>query len=103
MSDQLRRLQSRLNAYVWEVDPRRMQRGHRFIVRSMRLLYVIVRDFMAGHLNLHAMGLVYTSLLSLVPALAVMHFGVILREERYLERKFGDEYRQYKASVRRWL
>ena len=39
----------------------------------------------------------------LVPALAVMHYGVIAREERYLEGKFGDEYLRYKASVRRWL
>lgn len=33
----------------------------------------------------------------------VMTRGVIEREERYLERKFGDAYRQYKARVRRWL
>jgi protein-S-isoprenylcysteine O-methyltransferase Ste14 len=39
----------------------------------------------------------------LLPTLAVMHYGVILREERYLERKFGREYLDYKASVRRWL
>lgn len=42
-------------------------------------------------------------LLLLPGVLAVMHFGVILREERYLERKFGDVYLQYKARVRRWL
>ena len=41
--------------------------------------------------------------LLLLPALAVMHYGVILREERYLERKFGKEYLDYKASVRRWI
>ncbi len=39
----------------------------------------------------------------LVPLLIVMHYGVILREERYLERKFSDDYRRYKATVRRWL
>lgn len=33
----------------------------------------------------------------------VIHRGVILREEQYLERKFGSEYRAYKARVRRWL
>jgi protein-S-isoprenylcysteine O-methyltransferase Ste14 len=39
----------------------------------------------------------------LAPLLVVMHYGVITREERYLERKFPDAYRRYKATVRRWL
>jgi len=35
--------------------------------------------------------------------LTTMHFGVILREEAYLEKKFGKDYVEYKKSVRRWL
>ncbi len=42
-------------------------------------------------------------LLMLVPAVIVIHFGIIKREERYLEVKFGDEYREYKTTVRRWV
>jgi len=39
----------------------------------------------------------------LVPLLLIMHRGVILREERYLEGKFGESYRQYRSQVRRYL
>jgi len=40
----------------------------------------------------------------LLPALLmVIQYGVILREEGYLERKFGDEYLSYRAKVRHWL
>ncbi len=35
--------------------------------------------------------------------LFLMTFGVIEREERYLERKFGEQYLAYKRRVRRWL
>ena len=39
----------------------------------------------------------------LVPALLVMRYGVIAREERYLESKFGNAYLDYLGSVRRWF
>jgi protein-S-isoprenylcysteine O-methyltransferase Ste14 len=38
-----------------------------------------------------------------IPLLWVINVGVIAREERYLERKFGDAYRVYKEQVRRWI
>jgi protein-S-isoprenylcysteine O-methyltransferase Ste14 len=42
-------------------------------------------------------------LLLLLPTLWVMQYGVVLREEAYLLRKFGDAYRAYTGEVRRWL
>jgi protein-S-isoprenylcysteine O-methyltransferase Ste14 len=42
-------------------------------------------------------------LMLLPAALVIMQRGVIVREERYLESKFGEEYLRYKAKVRRWL
>jgi len=42
-------------------------------------------------------------LMTLVPFALVIRYGVITREEAYLERKFGDVYRRYRARVRRWL
>ena len=39
----------------------------------------------------------------LILVLLVMHYGVILREEKYLEQKFGEEYLNYKEKVRRWI
>src|SRR5215470_3107966 len=42
-------------------------------------------------------------LLTLVPFALVIRYGVVAREEAYLERRFGDGYREYRARVRRWL
>ena len=60
-----------------------------------------------------SMAMIYTGLallanalwaiLLLPVALLVIQRGVIEREERYLERKFGEEYLRYKAQVRRWI
>jgi protein-S-isoprenylcysteine O-methyltransferase Ste14 len=33
----------------------------------------------------------------------IIHFGVIIREERYLTAKFGEDYLSYKRRIRRWL
>lgn len=42
-------------------------------------------------------------LATLIPAISVMSFVVIPREERYLRARFGEDYAIYKGTVRRWL
>jgi protein-S-isoprenylcysteine O-methyltransferase Ste14 len=43
------------------------------------------------------------TLILTLPLAITIRYGVIAREEAYLERRFGDAYRDYKARVRRWL
>jgi len=46
-------------------------------------------------------GLVPLLLFPLVVIL--LHYAIVLPEERYLETKFGESYRAYRSRVRRWL
>jgi protein-S-isoprenylcysteine O-methyltransferase Ste14 len=41
--------------------------------------------------------------LFVVPLALILHYGVILREERYLTTKFGEPYLELKRNVRRWF
>jgi len=53
-----------------------------------------------------ALGLIlddWSVLLFAVPLAVILHFGVILREESYMEAKFGEPYRMFKRHVRRWM
>jgi len=45
----------------------------------------------------------WITLLFVVPLALILHYGVILREERYLTAKFGEPYLDLKREVRRWL
>ena len=38
-----------------------------------------------------------------LPLAITIRYGVVGREEAYLERRFGDAYRDYTSRVRRWL
>lgn len=39
-----------------------------------------------------------------VPVLIIyLRYGVISREERFLEKRFGDDYRNYKRTAPRWI
>ncbi|MGF1628474.1 MAG: methyltransferase family protein [Kiloniellaceae bacterium] len=63
------------------------------IYLGITLLYL---GLVAGFASLGALALLPVVLLA-------MEFGVIRREERYLERRFGQAYRDYRARVRRWI
>ncbi len=56
-----------------------------------------------GHLGLAVLaGSLWTALF-LAPIIAVLQWGVIQREEAFLEHKFGEDYRNYMARTRRWI
>ncbi len=56
---------------VWERPLESWSRGKRLLVTSLRIVHLILRDLAEGQLTMRAMGLVYTTLLSMVPLLAV--------------------------------
>ncbi len=61
--------------------------------------------YIGGELVMVGLALLLGSdwiLLLMVPAMVLLHYGVVLREERYLERKFGAAYLAYKQSVPRY-
>lgn len=53
-----------------------------------------------------ALGLLFNAawiLLTTIPAMVVIHYVVVLKEEAYLEHKLGAAYLDYKSRVRRWI
>lgn len=63
-------------------------------------LYVGVLPVMCGIALIFAIDWL---LLLAMPSYFVLHFCVVRREEQYLERKFGADYRRYKARVPRYV
>jgi protein-S-isoprenylcysteine O-methyltransferase Ste14 len=45
----------------------------------------------------------YWAMFAFIPALIVIYYTAIKKEEQYLEKKFGQVYLDYKKKVRRWL
>ncbi len=56
---------------LWETDLETLEPGKRFLVSSLRLIFVAAWEFKESVLSIRATSLVYTTLLSLVPFLAV--------------------------------
>ncbi|MFB9268645.1 methyltransferase family protein [Bradyrhizobium erythrophlei] len=62
--------------------------------------------YVGGSLALCGIALLFDldwMLFLILPACILLHFAVVLREERYLEQKFGDVYRRYKLRVPRYF
>ena len=78
-----------ITAFVWNDDLRRLTGVRRAVVFVLRVAHLLFRELLGGELNLRAMSLVYTTLLSIVPLLAVSFsvlkgFGFHARLETYL-------------------
>ncbi len=61
----------RLARRLWQTDPATLPGWKAAGLRILRIAYAVARDLFGGQLNLHAMSLVYTTLLSIIPLLAV--------------------------------
>src|SRR5215204_1198071 len=95
-SREMRRAETNLDPYkpttaIVTEGPFRFTRNPLYL--SMTLIY--------GGISAVANALPAALLLPIV--LRLMRRGVIEREERYLERKFGDEYIEYKVRTPRWI
>ena len=60
-----------LNTIIWETSLSSMHRWQAWLIKMLRIFIATARDIAGGLPTLRAMGLVYTTLLSLVPLLAV--------------------------------
>ncbi len=67
---------TKMHTALWKGRPDALGPGRRLLLWAGRLASALLRDLARGGLNLHAMSLVYTTLLSLVPLLA-LSFSVL--------------------------
>lgn len=65
------RVDKYVSRHIWDVDLASTSRAKAGFIKSLQLLYLVVRDLVDGQLSMRAMSLVYTTMLSLVPLLAV--------------------------------
>ncbi len=62
---------SRLDSQLWHADPRQLSRPGAWLLRVARITVAVIRDLLEGQISLRAMGMVYSTLLSVVPLLAI--------------------------------
>ena len=71
METRINKLLTRIKSFMWDDDLSDMDRPRRVLVFVLRVAHMLLRELLGGQLNLRAMSLVYTTLLSIVPLLAV--------------------------------
>lgn len=91
MLDQLDNVKASIAAAVWGASLASLPRGKRGTVKALRMVHMLFRELSEGTLTLRAASLVFTTLLSLVPLLAVTFsllkaFGVHNKMEQVLFR-----------------
>lgn len=64
-------LRARFDAAIWDTELEQIRGPKRWGVTVVRMGQVLLRDIQSGEITMRAMGLVYTTLLSLVPLLAL--------------------------------
>ncbi len=69
--DSLSALKQRLQGRLWDTDIQALSKGKAALLKAARIVVAVGRDLAAGQLSLRATSLVYTTLLSLVPLLAL--------------------------------
>lgn len=82
-------LEAAVRRTIWETDLSTLPWWKAWTIASARVVYAVVRDLSAGQLTMRAMSLVYTTLLSMVPLLAISFsvlkaFGVHNKIEPFL-------------------
>ncbi len=100
--------QAKIISFIWDTDVTDAPLPLRFSINALRIAYLTIRDvFIDGQLNLRAMSLVYTTLLSIVPLLAVSvsflkGFGVHSQIEPTLENflmPLGDRGKEISENI----
>lgn len=68
----LNQIKNKINAILWEVKLEQLPKWQRTIIKLLRIFQAVIRDLSDGLPTLRAMSLVYTTLLSMIPLLAVI-------------------------------
>ncbi len=71
MIDLIARIKNFFLVTLWQDLPEQTNVIWRWLINSLRVTYIMIRELASGQLNLRAMSLVFTTLLSLVPLIAV--------------------------------